>query len=156
MDENDPTPTTLLQFYRTQSGENTAFTDKFLDGHNLLRIQTMLTEQLRSSTKNATLPQVQFTEGILSSLMAFAYQYRLAWENEKVMDYANYVFVQQMAEQNEARYYETAFWKRWCEQGIPDPGNIPLALPAERTDFTAETDSYMLGSPIGYKRYPHW
>ena len=61
-----------------------------------------------------------------------------------------------LADQNEGRYFETAFWKRWCSQGLPDPNNIPLPLAAEYTDYTVETDGYMLNNPNGYKKFPHW
>jgi hypothetical protein len=154
--ENDETPTTLLDFFVRENNVNSAFIQAFLHGGNLLRIQNLLTEQLRTRIQNPALPVVQFTDALVSQLMDFALTYRLAWENHMVLDFANYAFAEQMLDQNEARFYEAANWQRWCEQGIPDPNNVPLPLPAERTDFTAEIDSYTFANPIGYKKFPHW
>lgn len=146
--------TTLYDFFLSQFDADTPFVAAFLDGHNLLRIQHMLTEQLRARTKNPEVPLVQFSDAIVSALMTFAFKYRLA-ENVN-MAKVNHVFVDQVADQNEARYFETAFWKRWCSQGLPDPNNIPLPLAHEFTDFTVETDGYILNNPVGYRKFPHW
>lgn len=154
--EEDQTLTTLVDFFRTQSGISTPFTEAFLRGDNLLKIQKALTENLRLRTEDSNVPQVEFSELLLQALMAFAHQYRLAWVNEDVLKYANYVFVEQMADQNEGRYWEASFWKRWCQQGIPDPNNIPLPIPNEKPNFTVEIDSYTLSNPIAYKRIPQW
>lgn len=152
------TPITLIDFFSREFGENTVFTDAFLNGKNLIVIQRMLTQNLRRATRNPSLPLVQFTENLLSALLQFAFKYRLAWGNENTLQYANYTFVEQLSEQNESHFYENAFWKRWCEQGIPDPNNIPLPTPGDRTDFTTQTDGYMLSNPIGgmieYRYFP--
>lgn len=146
----------LLAFFIKEFEENTPFVNKFLHGENLLRIQEVLTAQLRQRTKNAQVPTIQFSDAILSALMTFAYKYRLTVLSPGVLENANKVFADQLADQNEGRYFETAFWKRWCSQGLPDPNNIPLPLAAEYTDYTVETDGYMLNNPNGYKKFPHW
>lgn len=146
----------LLAFFIQEFEEDTPFVNTFLHGKNLLRIQQLLTAQLRQRTKNAQVPTIQFSDAILSALMTFAYKYRLTVLSPGVLENANKVFVDQLADQNEGRYFETAFWKRWCSQGLPDPNNIPLPLAAEYTDYTVETDGYMLNNPNGYKKFPHW
>lgn len=158
MDANAPDTqmTSLLAFFLQQFGEDTPFVRSFLAGANLVKVQHMLTQQLRDRTKNSQLPVIEFSDAILSSFMAFAYRYRDTVPTYDVLDNANRVFVDQFADQNEARYFETAFWKRWCSQGLPDPNNIPLPLAPEFTDYTVETDSYVLNNPNGYKKFPHW
>ena len=146
----------LLAFFIKEFDEDTPFVNTFLHGENLLRIQEVLTAQLRQRTKNAQVPTIQFSDAILSALMTFAYKYRLTVLSPGVLENANHVFADQLADQNEGRYFETAFWKRWCSQGLPDPNNIPLPLAAEYTDYTVETDGYMLNNPNGYKKFPHW
>ena len=146
----------LLAFFIKEFDEDTPFVNTFLHGENLLRIQEVLTAQLRQRTKNAQVPPIQFSDAILSALMTFAYKYRLTVLSPGVLENANHVFADQLADQNEGRYFETAFWKRWCSQGLPDPNNIPLPLAAEYTDYTVETDGYMLNNPNGYKKFPHW
>ena len=146
----------LLAFFIQEFEEDTPFVNTFLHGKNLLHIQQLLTAQLRQRTKNAQVPTIQFSDAILSALMTFAYKYRLTVLSPGVLENANKVFVDQLADQNEGRYFETAFWKRWCSQGLPDPNNIPLPLAAEYTDYTVETDGYMLNNPNGYKKFPHW
>jgi hypothetical protein len=146
----------LLAFFIKEFDEDTPFVNAFLHGENLLRIQEVLTAQLRQRTKNAQVPTIQFSDAILSALMTFAYKYRLTVLSPGVLENANHVFADQLADQNEGRYFETAFWKRWCSQGLPDPNNIPLPLAAEYTDYTVETDGYMLNNPNGYKKFPHW
>ena len=146
----------LLAFFIHEFEEDTPFVNTFLHGKNLLRIQQLLTAQLRQRTKNAQVPTIQFSDAILSAHMTFAYKDRLTVLSPGVLENANKVFVDQLADQNEGRYFETAFWKRWCSQGLPDPNNIPLPLAAEYTDYTVETDGYMLNNPNGYKKFPHW
>ena len=149
---------TLLDFVRTEWGDemDTPFVRAFLDGKNLLTIQSLLTNQLRERIGSSTVPLVEFSEGLLSSLMAFARNFRLGPATPIVIHRANVSFAEQNADANEGRFYETAFWKRWCTQGIPDPNNIPLPLVGDKPDFTVETDSYVLNNPIGYAKYPHW
>ncbi len=92
--------------------------------------------------------------GLTGAARMFAEQYHEVMPTDEVLFKANLVFSDQMLSQNEARYYETAFWRRWCSQGIPDPNNVPLPLAPERTDFTIETDGYMLSNPIRYTNFP--
>lgn len=127
----------------------------FLDGRNLLILQDMLTESLKQRVE-ADVLKIEFSDAILSQFMYFALTYRLSYLTPETLARANQVFVDQFADQNEGRYYETAFWKRWCSQGLPDPNNIPLPLDGDRPDFTVETDSYVLNNPIGYKQFPRW
>ncbi|MCH9715528.1 MAG: hypothetical protein K0U52_00365 [Gammaproteobacteria bacterium] len=144
--------TSLLDFFVQQTGHDTEFVRAFLSGPNLVEIQGIFTHKMRLLAHNPQLPTVQFTESILSGLMTFAQTHRLAWVNNGTLAYANITFVDDMIPAMEASYHESAFWNRWCEQGIPDPNNIPLPLPAETTDFTAEIDSYTLGNPWGQPR----
>ena len=153
--END-NPITLMLYFIREFGEDTPFIRDFLIGNNLMEIQLLLTQQLRSRTKNNNIPVVQFSDAILSALMTFAYKYRDTTATTFVIQSANKVFVDQIADQNEARYFEAAFWKRWCSQGLPDPNNIPLPLAPDYTDYTVETDAYILNNPNGYKKFPHW
>jgi hypothetical protein len=148
----------LLEFFVSQWGEefDTPFVRAFLDGANLLRIQALLTDQLRARIGSPTVPLVEFSEGLLSSLMAFARNFYLGPATPIVIERANASFAESNADANEARFYETAFWKRWCTQGLPDPNNIPLPLVGDKPDFTVETDGYVLNNPIGYAKYPHW
>jgi hypothetical protein len=152
---SDSTRVSLNEFYRKNHDGATAFTDAFLGGRNLLVVQRMLTLSMAHKVENPSLPVVEFTESLLSALMQFAHTYRLAYSNADVLTFANRSFVDQMMPSMEARYRETAFWKRWCAQGIPDPNNIPLPLAADTTDYTVETDSYTLGDPWGNPR-PMW
>ena len=144
----------LLNFYTTQFGDS-AFARAFLHGNNLLKIQDELTGQLRRRTKNDNVQKVQFSDAILSALMTFAFKYRDTAVYGDVVSRASRVFVDEFADQNEARYFENAFWRRWCSQGLPDPNNIPLPLAAEFTDYTVETDAYTLSNPNG-GRIPMW
>lgn len=149
-------PTTLLAYFVNTFLVDTPFVQAFLHGKNLLIVQRMLTEQLRRQVENPSLPTVEFSEAILSALMKFAITYQNTHVTPETLARANYVFADEMAEQNEGRYYETAFWKRWCTQGIPDPNNIPLPIQGDRPDFTVETGAYILNNPIGYNKFPHW
>jgi hypothetical protein len=146
----------LLDYFIREFKHDTPFVRRFLHGANLLLIQAMLTENLRDRIGLDTMPTVQFSNSILSHLMYFAEKYRESWDTDEVIARANATFVEQFADQNEGRYYETAFWKRWCSQGLPDPNNVPLPLQGDRPDFTAEIDSYMLGNPNGLKVFPRW
>ena len=151
----DTTHTTLLDYFIREFQEDTPFVRAFLDGRNLVQIQQLLTESLKERVET-DVPLVQFSDAILSQLMYFARTYRLTWLTPQTLARANATFVEQFADQNEGRYYETAFWKRWCSQGLPDPNNIPLPLDGDRPDFTVQTDAYILNNPIGYKRYPRF
>jgi len=148
--------TTLLLYFMKEFDEDTPFIRAFLTGTNLLQVQALLTQKLRERTRNNNVPVVQFSDAIISALMTFAYKYRDTTATPFVIQNANGVFVDQIADQNEARYFEAAFWKRWCSQGLPDPNNIPLPLAPDFTDYTVETDAYILNNPNGYKRFPHW
>ncbi len=130
------------------------FVATFLSDINLSAIQTLLTHQLRVTTDNPMIPVVEWSAAITDALLAFADRYRTSPSTPQVVAYANFAFADQMLSQNETRYYESAFWRRWCEQGVPDPNNIPLPLQRERTDFTVETSSYMLSDPVNYLRFP--
>ena len=141
-------------YYVRESGDLPAFASAFLSDVNLAAIQTLLTTQLRVATENPQLPQVEWSSAITDALLAFADTYREVAPTPEIVAKANFWFSDQMLSQNEARYYESAFWRRWCEQGIPDPNNIPLPLKAERSDFTVETSAYMLSDPLGYRRFP--
>jgi len=151
----DTTLVSLVEFFRQNSNISTELTETFLEGTNLLSIQQQLTQKLRDRVNNQELPLVEFTESLLDALMTMAYDYRLAWVNLDTLNYINLTYVDSMMQSLEARYYESAFWRRWCEQGIPSPLNIPLPAAPEMTDFTAETDSYMLSDPWGKPR-PMW
>lgn len=132
------------------------FTDWFLHGSNLLKIQDLLTKTLRDRVDNQNLPLVEFSDSIVASLMTFAVQYRAAEPNANMINYANYSFASQFLEQNEGNYYQKAFWDRWCKQGIPDPNNIPLPISRENTDYSAEIDTYTLTSPNMYSSFPRF
>lgn len=139
----------LLDFFTEQYGVSTRFTNLFLSGENLLTIQALLTKRLREKVQQPQLPLVTFTDSLLGFLMDTANQYRLSYVNEDTIAYANVVFVENIIESLVARFYETAFWKRWCHQGIPDPNNVPFPIMAEKTDYTAEIDAYLLSDPFG-------
>ena len=135
--------------------ELTPFIHEFLSLSNLAHIQHLLTQQLGDAVENPEgVELVGWSQLLLEAAKTFAVQYKLVEPTPDNILKANYVFAKQMLPQNEARYYETAFWRRWCAQGIPDPNNIPLPLAPERTDFTTQTSDYMLSNPIGYTRYP--
>jgi hypothetical protein len=152
----DTDVTTLVQFYVDHFVDgDTPFARAFLDGRNLLQIQAELTRQLRRRTRNEGVPVVQFSDAILSALMTFAFRYRATPVNGTRVGDASTIFADQLADQNEARYFESAFWRRWCSQGLPDPNNIPLPLAPDFTDYTVETDAYMLSNPNG-GRIPMW
>lgn len=151
----DTKPVSLLDYFVAEFDVNTPFVRAFLHGTNLLSIQQLLTDSLKQRV-GVDVPLVEFSDAIVSQLMYFAVTYRLIWLTPETLARANSVFVEQFADQNEGRYYETAFWKRWCSQGLPDPNNIPLPLDGDRPDFTVETDGYLLNNPIGYKKYPRF
>jgi hypothetical protein len=139
-----------------ESGETKMpeFVSVFLSDLNLSALSTLMTTQLREATENQLVQKVEWSDALLDALLAFADRYRTSPATPQVVAYANFVFADQMLSQNESRYYETSFWRRWCEQGIPDPNNIALPLESERTDFTVETSGYMLSDPTGYQRFP--
>lgn len=145
----------LVDFFRNESGVSTPFTETFLSGQNMLVIQTGLTQKLRQLTRNAQLTPVEFTDAVIDALMTTAHTYRLAILNIDTLAYANLTLIDNLMPSLETRYYESAVWKRWGAQGIPDPNNIPLPIPPDTNDFTAETDSYMLSDPWGKPR-PMW
>lgn len=151
----DTRKTTVLDFFLREFEVDSPFVRAFLDGQNLLVLQDMLTESLKQRVE-ADVPKIEFSDAILNQFMYFALTYRLTYLTPETLARANQVFVEQFADQNEGRYYETAFWKRWCSQGLPDPNNIPLPLDGDRPDFTVETDAYVLNNPIGYKQFPRW
>lgn len=153
--EFDTQKSTLLDYFVREFAVDTPFVRAFLDGLNLVQIQKMLTDSL-SKRVEAEVPLIGFSDAIVSQLMYFAVTYRLTWLTPQTLARANQVFVDQFGDQNEGRYYESAFWKRWCSQGLPDPNNIPLPLDGDRPDFTVQTDAYILNNPIGYKRYPRF
>ena len=140
--------------YPQQTGVISAFTQAFLSPTNIEKIQYILTTQLSQATENADIYLVEMTQGLTRAAELFAEQYHEVLPSEELLFKANLVFADQMLSQNEARYYETAFWRRWCAQGIPHPDNVPLPLAPERTDFTTETDGYMLSNPIRYTNFP--
>jgi hypothetical protein len=140
--------------YPQQTGSVSAFTQAFLSAANIKRLQHIMTTQLSQVTGNNDMYLVEMTEGLVSAAELFAEQYRAVIPTEDVLFTANLVFSDQMLSQHETRYYETAFWRRWCSQGIPDPNNVPLPLAPERTDFTIETDGYMLSNPVRYTNFP--
>jgi len=135
-------------------GVTSAFTQAFLSPPNLERVQYIMTTQLSQATENPDLYLIEMTAALLSAAELFAEQYHGVMPTDEVLFKANLVFADQMLSQNEARYYETAFWRRWCSQGIPDPNNVPLPLAPERTDFTIQTDDYMLSNPVRYTNFP--
>lgn len=153
--EFDSTRVSLVDYFTKEFEVDTPFTRAFLHGKNLLVLQAMLTTSLQQRVETEV-PPIGFSDAIISQLMNFALTYRETWATPESLARANAVFVEQFADQNEGRYYETAFWKRWCSQGLPDPNNIPLPLDGDRPDFTVETDAYILNNPIGYKKYPRW
>jgi len=126
----------------------------FLSVMNLSTLSSLMTTQLREATENPLIPMVDWSDALLDAVLVFAHQYRISPATPQVMAYANFAFADQMLSQHESRYLETAFWRRWCEQGIPDPNNMSLPLEPERTDFTVETAGYMLSDPTGYRRFP--
>lgn len=141
--------------YPNQVGEiASAFAQEFLSPVNIEKIQVIMTTQLGQTVGNPNIYLVEMTDALMSAAVLFADQYRGVIPTDDVLMRANLVFSDQMLSQNETRYYETAFWRRWCYQGIPDPNNVPLPLAPERTDFTTETDGYMLSNPIGYTNFP--
>ena len=146
----------IQNYYLLNAGESVLpqFVAAFLSDINLAAIQTMLTQQLREATGFTMMPTVEWSTAITDALLAFADRYSTSPATHQVVAYANFGFADQMLSQNEARYYESAFWRRWCEQGVPDPNNIPLPLKSERTDFTVETSGYILSDPVGYMRFP--
>jgi len=151
----DVNPVSLLDYFVQEFQVQSPFINAFLHGTNLVNLQRMMTHSLKQRV-DVDVPLIGFSDAIISQLMYFALTYRLTWVTPESMARANQVFVDQFAEQNEGRYYETAFWKRWCSQGLPDPNNIPLPLDGDRPDFTVETDGYLLNNPIGYKQYPRF
>jgi len=144
----------IQTYYTEEFGETPAFVQVFLADINMLAIQTLLTTQLRSAVDNATIPTMAWTNGLTAALLNFAYTYRSTPPTPQAVAYANWVFADQMLAAHETLYDETTFWNRWCEQGLPDPNNIPLPLGSEKSDFTVETSSYILSDPIGYQRFP--
>ena len=147
----------LQVYYMKESGESELprFVSVFLSDVNLSALSTLMTTQLRDATANPRLPMVQWSDALLEAVCAFADRYRTSPATPQVVAYANFAYADQMLSQNESRVYESAFWSRWCEQGLPDPNNVPLPLESERTDFTVETSGYMLSESIGIQRFPH-
>lgn len=141
-------------FYSQNFGDLPPFPAAFLDNLNLNVLQTLMTMQLRESTGNPVIPTLPWTEAHLEALVSFAYRYRTSEATEQLLTYANWVFVDQMASQNETHYLESCTWQRWCAQGIPDPNNMPLPLSSERTDYTVDTSDYILSDSIGYRTLP--
>ena len=141
----------LQQYYMEQYGKDalSPFVSVFLSDMNTMSIQTLLTSQLRDATGHVNLPHVEWSASLIEALLAFAFRHHNAPSSrEDVVMYANTAFAESMLSQNETRYLESVFWRRWCEQGVPDPTNVPLPVEPDRNDFTVETWSYMLSDPI--------
>jgi len=140
-----------LLYYET-FGLLSPFVACFLSDANLNTLQIMLSSQLRTQVQNPNLPVIQWTAGLLHDLIAFANMFVLS--PGSAAPEANLLFADQQLPQHESRYYETAFWQRWRQQGIPDPNNIPLPLQSDRNEFSLETSNYTLSDPYGYRRFP--
>ena len=115
--------------YNKMDNQLTPFILEFMSPQNLGRVRDIMTTQLQAATRNDMVQLVQMTPALHGSAMDVAVQYRGVTPTPAVLDHANHVFAGTMLSQNETRYNETAFWRRWCSQGIPDPNNILLALP---------------------------
>ena len=144
----------LQKKYALEMGGMTPYAHAFLASPVLNAIQDALTSQLQHATGNPDVLPVELTELIQSALMDFALRYREVMPTPDIIRQSVANFADEMATQNETRYYETAFWRRWCSQGFPDPNNVPLPLAPERTDFTIETSDYMLSHPVSYRNFP--
>lgn len=135
-------------------GRLTPYASVFLASPTLNSIQDALTFQLRHATGNPDVLRVELTDLLQSALLDFAYRYRDVAPTPATIRTSVSQFASELLSQNETRYYETAFWRRWCSQGFPDPNNIPLPLAPERTDFTVETSDYILSNPVAYRNFP--
>lgn len=130
----------------------TPFTRRFLDGKNLKKVQSLLTEKVRYESQLSDMTTIEFTDSFLASLMDFATTYRLANvqpSTDSDTNRINQMFVDQtwpsyMQEEN-----DTSFWNRWCQDGIPDPGNIPLPILGDREERNPDPASYLLNHPWG-------
>lgn len=128
----------LLPFFIREENLDTPFVRNFLQEENLERIKTFLTNQLRATVRKADLPPVELSESLLSGLMEVAKRYHAS--DPRSVPYANNMFVENTIPVLETQFVQSVTWQRWCEQGIPDPLNIPLPIPAETTDFQVENN----------------
>jgi len=144
----------VQQKYIMNMGGLTPYASALLSSPTLHSIQDVLTTQLSHATGNPDVLRIELTDLLQSALLDFAYRYRDVMPTPSIIHKSVNQFASEMLSQNETRYYETAFWRRWCSQGFPDPNNIPLPLAPERTDFTVETSDYILSNPVAYHNFP--
>lgn len=138
---------TLAAFY-ADSHERTPFTDAFLDGRNLLVVQQMLTERCETDTELKTGRKVSFSDAVIGGLIEYATRYHLAPAHS--VHIVNQTFVDRYSAGIAWDANTGSFWKRWCEDGIPDPNTIPMPLPNDdKVDKTVHTSSYALSHPHG-------
>lgn len=140
--------TTSLRKFYSQHFERTAFTDAFLQGANLASMQKDLAYMVFLQTHIRT-PPIQFDEGLLNSLMMFARTHKSTRVSKTSLQNANKMFMRSVVDGLvwEANYSD--FYGRWCSDGIPDPNNIPLPLPAGKTDMTVDTSPITMTHPWG-------
>lgn len=137
----------LLHSYVEMFGDVTPFVTSFLSAPNLSRLQLLMTTQLQTSTQNPNIAVIEWTPAHDVAVVTFAYRYRATDSTE--LERGNWVFADQMHEQNEAHYYETSFWRRWRTQGVPNPTTLPIPIASERTDFTTDISNYMMHEAVG-------
>lgn len=137
-----------IDAYYASTHTPTAFTRAFLSGENILLLQTMFSDAVRQGTGNPAI-NVQFTESLLGGIMHYATKYRLVQLYPGTLMSINKEFV--LKWQNGMVYDANmgAVYNRWCEDGIPDPNNIPLPIATGKRNLTLDTSTYMLSDPWG-------
>ena len=145
----------LCNFYNKINNGGTPFTNMFLSGQNLINIQLELSELVnQESGQNGDL--VEFSEALIGGLIYFASKFKKSEVSNQTLSNANKMFVNMYAPGMVWEKNQGNFWKRWCDEGIPDPNTIPLPMQPEKRDMELETSGYYLSYPWGTPTYPRW
>ena len=137
----------LAKFFNVNHG-GTQFSNAFLSEHSLAKILQMLQENMFKITQDARY-RVEFTEQIIGYLIYYMKSFKVAHLSQYTLERVQRAFVSDMSHILETEYLESKTWGRYCEQGIPDPNNIPLPETDGNSENVVLTDGYILTHPHG-------
>lgn len=108
----------------------------------------MLTAVVRADT-GLPAPLQPFTDQILSELMTYAKQFDSAPATPEALENLNQIFQQDHRDGLVWNENETNFFKRWQEDAIPDPVNMPYPTLPDNEERNADPSAYLLRHPFG-------
>ena len=151
----DSASQTLTDFYHARYMK-TPFTEAFLDGAHLLKLQHLLTVALRYTSGCDSAPLVPFSELLVARLIEFTNKFKHVAPYPQQMKITDEMFIREYIDNMVWDENYGQFWKRWCSEGIPDPNNIPLPEYGDKRNQTLELTNYMLSHPFGTERLPRY